>query len=432
MSEVLGKISFSDVPDVNTVPVLLNAGSTPSIMADILANRPVFGTAGRLFVDTTNNKLQRDTGTAWVDIGSSAAPGSPVDSVQYNVGGGFTGNSFFTWNSTTNSLRINNGTPGLQLNLGGLADPGTASLYTEVQSAATNIEGLRIYFNRGSAAVSAWITNAYDGTAPYQRYIDGDGDPAYISFDAIDGGSFATPTHSNRFGARGPVGGATDGFSWQYNGTEISSMGSQFFSAPSGTTAQRPTPAVGMTRFNTTEGLQETYQANSWGTQGGVVDKTVVTTTATGTSNFISYTVPGGMLGTNRLLRIKAAGTWQNTSGANRQVTLSISYGGATMWSDTSGNLTTGNTTGWNIECYLAANSATGSQTVNGNALLSGNGASANGITGDLATDEILAQAILTGTSSVNSNNNQTLNIACSFNGAAIAWVKYFHIIEVI
>jgi hypothetical protein len=433
MSEVLGKISFSDLPDVNTVPVLLNAGSTPSIMADILANRPAFGTAGRLFVDTTNNILQRDTGAAWVNIGSTSSPGSPDTSVQYNNGGAFAGNSFFTWNSGTNSLRINNGTPNLQLNLGGLADPGTASFYTEVQSGGTDIEAVRVYFNRGSAAISAWITNAYDGAAPYQRYIDGDNDPSYIRFDTVGSGSFGTPQHRNQFGSRGGVSSATDGFSWKYNGTEISSMGSQFFSQPSGTTGQRPTPSVGMSRFNSTEGLQETYQANSWGTQGGVVDKTVVTTTATGTSNFISYTVPGGMLGTNRLIRVKAAGTWANSAGANRQVTITISYGGVTMWSDNTANYNSINAVGWNIELYLASNNATGSQTLNGNVIVGGfANAPTTGVTGDFSTDEILAQAILTGTSTVNSNANQTLNVQCSFSGNGMTWTKYFHIIEVI
>jgi len=71
-TEVLGNLSFLETPTVNGAAVLLNAGGVPSILSDITANRPVAGTAGRLFVDTTTNLLQRDTGSAWVDVGSSS------------------------------------------------------------------------------------------------------------------------------------------------------------------------------------------------------------------------------------------------------------------------------------------------------------------------------------------------------------------------
>lgn len=71
-TEVLGNLSFLETPTVNGASVLLNAGGVPSILSDITANRPLAGTAGRLFVDTTTNLLQRDTGSAWVNVGSSS------------------------------------------------------------------------------------------------------------------------------------------------------------------------------------------------------------------------------------------------------------------------------------------------------------------------------------------------------------------------
>lgn len=42
------------------------------IMQDIFANRPAFGTAGRLFFDTTNGVAYRDSGSAWVAVTLSA------------------------------------------------------------------------------------------------------------------------------------------------------------------------------------------------------------------------------------------------------------------------------------------------------------------------------------------------------------------------
>jgi hypothetical protein len=75
-AEVLGKISFLETPDVSGVDVLLNAGGVPELLADITANRPVAGVSGRLFVDTTTNLLYRDTGSAWVLIGSTPYTGT--------------------------------------------------------------------------------------------------------------------------------------------------------------------------------------------------------------------------------------------------------------------------------------------------------------------------------------------------------------------
>jgi len=47
---------------------VLNQFGSPSINSNTFANRPAFGQVGRLFVDTTNNIIQRDTGTSWVTI----------------------------------------------------------------------------------------------------------------------------------------------------------------------------------------------------------------------------------------------------------------------------------------------------------------------------------------------------------------------------
>jgi hypothetical protein len=66
MSNVLGKISFLDTPDVNGQNVILTAGNIVSISADVFANRPAFGTAGRIFMATDTARTYRDTGAAWV------------------------------------------------------------------------------------------------------------------------------------------------------------------------------------------------------------------------------------------------------------------------------------------------------------------------------------------------------------------------------
>jgi hypothetical protein len=54
---------------INISNQVLNQFGSPSINSNTLANRPAFGQIGRLFVDTTNNVLFRDTGTSWDEIG---------------------------------------------------------------------------------------------------------------------------------------------------------------------------------------------------------------------------------------------------------------------------------------------------------------------------------------------------------------------------
>lgn len=68
MAEVLGKITFSETPDVNGLNVLLNGGGVASIASDTTANFPSPGTVGRIFLDTTINRFYRDNGTLWDDL----------------------------------------------------------------------------------------------------------------------------------------------------------------------------------------------------------------------------------------------------------------------------------------------------------------------------------------------------------------------------
>ncbi len=66
---ILGSDTYNVTPDVNGVPVLLNAGDTPSIAQGTLANRPVAGTLGRLYYDTDRFIFYRDDSTNWTTIG---------------------------------------------------------------------------------------------------------------------------------------------------------------------------------------------------------------------------------------------------------------------------------------------------------------------------------------------------------------------------
>ena len=50
---------------------LLRGTGVESISAGTLNNRPVAGNAGRIWIDTTENKIYYDTGVEWVSVGSA-------------------------------------------------------------------------------------------------------------------------------------------------------------------------------------------------------------------------------------------------------------------------------------------------------------------------------------------------------------------------
>ena len=68
MSTHLGTTAFLETPTVNGQYVLLNLDNTPSIGQGVAL--PLASTAGRLFFNTVENILYRDTGSAWVRVSS--------------------------------------------------------------------------------------------------------------------------------------------------------------------------------------------------------------------------------------------------------------------------------------------------------------------------------------------------------------------------
>jgi|GEM_PF-5785821 len=72
-----------------TDSLVLNAGNTPSILADDFANIPLAGTVGRVFIAKDTFKIYRDDGATWVLIASKDGAGGTVTSVA--TGAGLTG-----------------------------------------------------------------------------------------------------------------------------------------------------------------------------------------------------------------------------------------------------------------------------------------------------------------------------------------------------
>ncbi|MBC7340879.1 MAG: hypothetical protein H5U02_00235 [Clostridia bacterium] len=60
------------------IGAIQNAGATPSIMADIDANKPAAGVAGRIYIATDTKKIYRDDGTAWAQLPLDLPAGATI------------------------------------------------------------------------------------------------------------------------------------------------------------------------------------------------------------------------------------------------------------------------------------------------------------------------------------------------------------------
>jgi hypothetical protein len=83
---VLGSYSFTNTPDVNGTPVLLNGGGTPQISSDVFASRPPAGVTGNLFVATDTKQVYRDNGTTWDLLSAGEMVQSFSSSITFTTG----------------------------------------------------------------------------------------------------------------------------------------------------------------------------------------------------------------------------------------------------------------------------------------------------------------------------------------------------------
>jgi len=431
----------------------ITAGTAISISnGDGIAGNPTITNTGvTSAVAGSNISVSGATGAVTLNV----VPAGANTNVQWNNNGVLGGSNNFnfvtganpyvsvTGTSATNQMRVGPAytAPGLAAQY--LAGP--ATMYIETGN--TDQDAQLVYFNSGVPGTSGYISYAYDGSTPYLRLTDADDDAPYITFNTIGTGTYANPLYVSVFGARGTyaarTAGAASGFSWYVGANTdagalitanapIMELDTQFLRIPSGTTAQRPTAVVGMERYNSSIGSPEDYVGGgAWAQRVGVITKSVIPTTLTNAAgNVLSYSVPGGTLGTTNLLHIRTCGTFARTTGSARSVTITVSYGGTTLWSDTTANQAGNSDGAWDLDLILASNNSANAQILNGTVRIGGTGNVTVGTAGDLNTASINAFAIVNGTAAVNSGAAQTLTIAVSFSGTGTTWVTNFHIIE--
>lgn len=168
-------------------------------------------------------------------------------------------------------------------------------------------------------------------------------------------------------------------------------------------------------RTNLGLGTIATYAATDVST---VLARDVSTNSVTNTSvetTVFAYTVPGGTLSTNRMIRITAVAKYTNSSGANQSFAIKVKYGGTVVAYFDHQAVTTDATNSRMIymAVNLTANNATNAQSCTGTQSLGP--AQANGGGGIAHSTHVSGHTDL----AIDSTINQNIEMSCAHSTAA-------------
>lgn len=202
-----------------------------------LTNPPV----GTIRFNTTSAKWQTNTGTVSVPVWSDLAATFGI-SISGNAGTATT----FQTARTINSVSFN----------------GSANILVNTNNAAT--------FNNGGAGAASGST--FNGSAALTISYNTVGAPSTTGTGAS--GSWGISVTGTAANVTGTVAIANGGTSATTAAAALVALGERTSATgalvtPAGTTAERPTPATGYLRFNTTLGKPEVYNGSAWGSVGG-------------------------------------------------------------------------------------------------------------------------------------------------------------------
>lgn len=153
--------------------------------------------------------------------------------------------------------------------------------------------------------------------------------------------------------------------------------------------------------------------------------------------NLLSQTIPNGLFLAGRVLRVRMCGTYLSNSGSPTW-TFTVSYGGTTMWSDSTGATTADADRGaWALEFDLIAQGTT-DQSLNGVVRFSTPGAKTapgTGVAGDLAVVTDLGVPIKGTDAAVDSDSaDRTLLVTCtmSVSNASVETTRSGYTVELL
>jgi hypothetical protein len=202
-----------------------NYGGVPLIGANTLANRPAASIRGRLFVDTTNNLLQYDTGSAWVTIGSSGPSGTGAagQATFWTATSTISGDNAFFWDNTNKRLGLGTTTPGVRLDIHGtgvlqqLNGTTTNSAFLDFQNAGTSRWRIGNNYNAGTQVftISNQVTAKNNFVVlPTNRYL--------INSDTLTATDLLSDFEFHKNSSAAGIGFYL--YNWQYSGVRSQSI----------------------------------------------------------------------------------------------------------------------------------------------------------------------------------------------------------------
>lgn len=145
---------------------------------------------------------------------------------------------------------------------------------------------------------------------------------------------------------------------------------------------------------------------------------TGITNSATET-DILNYTIPGGLLGTNKALRITLGGRMNSTTAGETNRTR-IKLGGTTIYEDGTTTSITG-TKAFTIEFTLQANNSQAQESVRGIYFVSSVGSTTG--YGDISTDEISGTGVIGAVNTIGTDTNVLLQVTIELlNPSANHW----------
>lgn len=377
--------------------------------------------------ETANKRLDEFLTWVWRKLGPLTGPTS-----DFAAGGLVFGdaNGFLTqdasqifWDDTNNRLGIGTNSPTYTLHVLGANDAtafisatgtnttaieigaaitGNANTYIDLHSTASSDYDLRIL----SAAGNTFILSSGNCSLECEGGI-------LVLNAPTNGGAAPFYVYNSKFGSP---------FTPAYS-IDVSDK-TDAIALPKGTDAQRPATTSGLERYNTDQKRFEGYDHAAWVSRVGLLDSVnelVINTTAAETSLY-SFSVPAGILGTNKTLRLRLWGDYLQNNGAARTLNVKIKLGATTLYDDTTAVITaSASRHPFDFEIILKNQNSASVQRLGGTLSMGVAGAATTGL-GDLAAVIAAATGFSTpirGTAAENSANALTLAVTITHSASS-------------
>lgn len=164
-----------------------------------------------------------------------------------------------------------------------------------------------------------------------------------------------------------------------------------------------------------------------------ILDRSVSDTTVSSTTSptsIYSYTLPANTCSNGSVLRIRIFSSLLNSTGSIRTFDVAITFGGVTLWADTTAGLaSSANRRACSIELYLSVQDTTNLQVLDGYFSISNVVLPNTGQAGDInggANNDLVSSTMYGVVSTLNLNVNRTLDVTVdpSFSSATLVWQK--------